>query len=558
MNRSVFGAAWVLVLAGLLGCSASQTNQTQTGADGGALAACQSLCDGCCDEAGRCHGGGSAESCGAGGKLCAACGTSEQCVKGACEVYDCRAQAGACGTGTVCDSSSGLCATTCTGTTDCHRTGETCASGACTCAAGTHACGAQCASTTSVQSCGTSCTACPAPEHATATCDGQRCGFTCAAPYIACGSGCCQATGSLGAGERHSCLLTSLGGAKCWGDNTFGQLGDGTVANRTRPVDVQGLSGAVSLSLGAYHSCVLLDDAGVTCWGRNSFGELGDGTLADRNVPTPVQGLPAAQSVSAGAWHTCAVTTQGKITCWGDNGHHQLGDSGGRSVPLGASVSKVPTEINDPTERFTSVASGGLNSCALTTSNSLTCWGDDSRALVTPYCNGASVPYDCWATGSDLTSGPHAHASLTSDVLAVSVGASTACVLVSSGAAKCWGLLPAGYAGDSNSPITMTGLTTAAGPTVSAVGAGLAGGGCALNSGGQVFCWDNSHVPTMPYGLDGGVIGLATANNHSCAAMADAGVKCWGLNDVGQLGDGTTQPRTVPVDVAFEAPRAGP
>ncbi len=550
--RSVWTSAWVVLgLLGALGCTTSVPPAT----DGGAVPTCASLCDGCCDAAGRCHGGASAEACGEGGKLCASCGSSELCAKGVCEVYDCRTTASACGAGTVCEQGSGRCVTACSGNADCHRTGESCTSGQCVCASGTHACGAQCASNTSVQSCGSSCTPCPAPEHATATCDGQRCDFTCAAPFIKCGSGCCMATGSLGAGELHSCMLTSQGGAKCWGDNTYAQLGDGTVANRSRPVDVQSLSGAVTLTLGAYHSCALLADAGVACWGRNNHGQLGDGTLADRNVATPVQGLLAAKSVSAGAWHTCAVTTQGKVMCWGENSYRQLGNLAGSdwNAAFGSRDSKVPVEIDDPTETFTAVAAGGVNTCALTTGNGVTCWGSDSWALVTNLCDGSySNPVGgCRGSGPDRTKGPTPQPMLASDVFALSVGASSACAVVGTGAAKCWGALPSSSYSTSNTPATVSGLTSASGPTVAAVDPGILGSGCALNSGGQVLCWGVNSPLSTPFGLDGGVIGLATGSNHSCAALADAGVRCWGLNTTGQLGDGTTQPRTVPVDVAF-------
>jgi len=122
--------------------------------------------------------------------------------------------------------------------------------------------------------------------------------------------------------------LTVAGGVKCWGDNGTGEVGDGTLTTRTAPVDVSGLtSGVVTLSAGGAHTCVVTASGGVKCWGRNDFGQLGDGTSAVRTMPVDVSGLiSGAASVSAGDAHTCALTTAGGVRCWGYNGFGGLGD----------------------------------------------------------------------------------------------------------------------------------------------------------------------------------------------------------------------------------------
>jgi alpha-tubulin suppressor-like RCC1 family protein len=127
---------------------------------------------------------------------------------------------------------------------------------------------------------------------------------------------------------------------KCWGYNTFGQLGNGSKTDSFIPVDVTGIGSNVTrLSAGDNHTCVLTCEGGVKCWGINGHGELGNESQADSSVPVSPFGLTSGVSeISAGFNHTCAITLEGKVKCWGDNSFGQLGN--GTNIS-----SKIPVEV---------------------------------------------------------------------------------------------------------------------------------------------------------------------------------------------------------------------
>src|SRR5919204_569140 len=165
-----------------------------------------------------------------------------------------------------------------------------------------------------------------------------------------------QAT-KIAAGDQHTCAITDSGGAKCWGDNEFGQLGDGTRTNRSAPVAVSGLDSGVSALAGGYgHTCALVTGGGAKCWGLNSppfgSGQLGDGTSTDRRTPVDVVGLASGVStITLGGHHTCALAGGG-VKCWGFNPQGQLGDGTTNDHP-------TPVDVPGLTSGVVAVAAGG-------------------------------------------------------------------------------------------------------------------------------------------------------------------------------------------------------
>jgi len=135
---------------------------------------------------------------------------------------------------------------------------------------------------------------------------------------------------AVSAGGFHSCALTTGGALKCWGQNTRSELGDGSSSNRTTAVSAAGVlaTNVASVSAGSLYTCIVTTSGGAKCWGEGSAGQLGDGGTTDRTSPVDVSGLTSGvSSIETGTLHTCVVTTSGGVKCWGDNTYGQLGDA---------------------------------------------------------------------------------------------------------------------------------------------------------------------------------------------------------------------------------------
>lgn len=178
----------------------------------------------------------------------------------------------------------------------------------------------------------------------------------------------------LAVGAEHNCGLLS-GRVYCWGSDASGQTGTGTLERGyvTQPTEVEGDHGyLVYVAAGTNHTCALTRVGTAMCWGDNQYGQLGDGSKQPRHAPRPVRApmggnRPLAfESLSAGATHTCGITNTKRLYCWGDNRFGQLGD--GTTTPR-----VVPVRV--PGDDFVSVSTGRVHTCALTASGQARCWG---------------------------------------------------------------------------------------------------------------------------------------------------------------------------------------
>lgn len=356
-----------------------------------------------------------------------------------------------------------------------------------------------------------------------------------------------QPATAVSAGYIHTCALTAAGGVMCWGDNTYGQLGDGTTLSRSTPVDVSGLTSGVSaVSAGSSHTCALMSSGNVMCWGSNAYGQLGDKTNTDHSTPVQVTNLSDDFiAVVSGFFHTCALTTAGGVMCWGENAAGQLGD--------GTSTARnTPVAVSELSSGVTAITAGGWHTCALITSGEVKCWGNNSDGQLG---NGTTTYSTKPVNVLDLPGG----------ISAISSGGFHTCALTASDGVMCWGSNEYGQLGDGStyyyktSPVDVSGLTSG----VRAVSAGISHT-CALTTSGGVKCWGYNYsgqlgdgsrtdhsTPMDVSGLTSGVSAVSAGTFHTCALTSFGGIKCWGSNLYGQLGDGTTTNQTVPVDVSW-------
>ncbi len=349
---------------------------------------------------------------------------------------------------------------------------------------------------------------------------------------------------AVAASRNHTCAVTNAGRVKCWGNNEHGQLGNGSMVNSNIPVDVIGLTDAKAITAGWGHVCALTAGGGVKCWGYNANGELGNGKNADSSSPVDVQGLASGiVAIDAGDDHTCAVTNSNRLKCWGKNAFGQLGDwtKINRSVPVespffGGGVADV--------------SAGWGHTCVQTAEGWAKCWGNNAYGQM-----GFGKLTDIHLPAEDVVN-------LNGRVLAVTADGSQTCALTAGGGAQCWGNNRYGQLGDGTTqkqyePVQVTGLT-------SGVGKIEAGWNhtCAVTSGGEMKCWGwnfygqlgdgttvNQNVPARVEYLTNGVKEIALGWGHTCMVTELGGVKCWGLNGSGQLGDGTWADSMVPLTV---------
>ena len=230
---------------------------------------------------------------------------------------------------------------------------------------------------------------------------------------------------AIAPGDSHTCALTTAGAVRCWGNNSYGQLGDGTTTQRLTPVAVAGLgSGVRAIASGGNHTCAVTTAGAVFCWGENIAGQLGDGTMLHRDAPVLVTGLDSGvQAISLGYYHSCALSTAGAVSCWG---YAAVGSVGDGTTGDANHDRLTPVAVVGLASGVSAIAAGYEHTCALTTAGAVQCWG--------------------WNLGGQLGDGtkvqrlgPVPVAGLSSGVQALAAGVYHSCALVTVGSVYCWG-----------------------------------------------------------------------------------------------------------------------
>jgi len=231
-------------------------------------------------------------------------------------------------------------------------------------------------------------------------------------------------------------------------------------------------------------------------------GYLGNGSTAggpDSYVPVDVTGLAGITEIATGAYFTCGLSSTGQVICWGSNGSGQLGNEANfeQVLPVTTPVAAVAASTSSEGQIVT-IALGGRHACALSSMGSLSCWGSNFWGQL----------------GNGTMADSRTPVGVAGFYRAVAASEHNTCATTGNGAIKCWGLNHEGELGNGTTEDSLAPVDVAA------------------------------------------LIGMAVKQvvigaYHSCALLTNASVKCWGFNDVGQLGNGTTIGSLVPVDVKF-------
>jgi alpha-tubulin suppressor-like RCC1 family protein len=237
--------------------------------------------------------------------------------------------------------------------------------------------------------------------------------------------------------DDHACVITPTGGLRCWGDNTFGQLGAGNMSVYQSPTPVANItSGATWVSAGASHTCAVAS-TNVYCWGSGSAGQLGLGNGNTRTTPGQVPGVTASM-VAAGSFHTCAVTMAGALKCWGQNSEYQLGD------PSTTAGSASPLDVAGLTSGVAFACGGWRHTCVVTTAGGVKCFGRNAEGQL-----GIGFTSATSASPVDVSG-------LTSGAAKVFCGETHTCALLTNGSVKCWGANGGGKLGDGTTTPRLT------------------------------------------------------------------------------------------------------
>lgn len=282
------------------------------------------------------------------------------------------------------------------------------------------------------------------------------------------------------AGQYHTVALDEDGEVWAWGDNTYGQLGNGTMQDAEIPSQVANLTNVVAIAAGRNHTVAVRSDGTVWAWGDNTHGQLGTSVIQNAAVPSQIAGLTNVAAVAAGRGHSVALRSDGTVWTWGDNTHGQLG--------VGKTPGNRVTDLNN----VVAIAAGEEHTVALRSDGTVWTWGSNvSGELGIGTFDDQYVPVNV---------------NKLSSVESIQAGWHFTLALQSNGTVWAWGFNGDGELGIGD-------MTKRKVP-----------------------------IPTQILGLDN-VVEIAASHAHSLAIRQDGSIWAWGKGDSGRLGGGALIPR---------------
>ena len=368
----------------------------------------------------------------------------------------------------------------------------------------------------------------------------------------------------ISVGQLHACGLTMDRRAFCFGDNLFGQLGDGTTNVRTVPTLVGGGKNWRFISAGDFWTCGITTENAALCWGSNSEGMLGNGTTDEAHLPVAVNGTgtPPFAVIAAGDQETCGLTVVGVGYCWGHRGTLADGDYG---------YAETPVQVLGATNA-TDLALHRPFGCYVNANKQLRCWAETedrtsaqvptfgnraAKAVSGAYLTGCIIvdpaaTISCWGFGyrGQLGTGSTADQAAPTPIVSnrtfssVANGTWGACGISTAQELFCWG----------NDQLIPTQVMV--GTTFTQVAGGDFGGACALAVSGIAYCGEFPNLTTAILPPPGKTWSMMAHGRSSfglplrCGLVTTGEAYCMGENNLGQVGDGTTTNRTSMVPVA--------
>ena len=357
------------------------------------------------------------------------------------------------------------------------------------------------------------------------------------------------------AGTNHSCALFNEGNVRCWGYNYYGQLGYGhrsNIGDDENPLsegDISVGEEVLKISLGGNFTCALLVSGNIKCWGDNTYGQLGTSLSSTasryqeafyhRNIDfgTSLKAI----DIASGNSHSCALFESGQVKCWGRNSNGQLGL--GHSTNIGRRGLLRRIDFVDIGGPVAGLSLGSDGSCVLLESGSVKCWGGNAYGQLGQGNTSVIGDNELPSSISTIALGGSAAIEITS-------GSYFNCALLSTGKVKCWGRnhrrqlgLPHTQSiGDNESPSSLFVTLSSSARRITS----NSDSSCALLDNGRIQCWGYNGYGQLGSSSQGAVslpetaIDMTVGGNHSCVLLVSGKMNCWGYNGSGQLGLKTT------------------